>query len=175
MSGLTKVDLNYTRAECSAGQLQEAYLLENDIFSTWIFQEIDKPETIKNARECMRKYRSLQAKTVLRADPQRSSLYINGHIRGNGGHSDKVSKAVLKRDKAVQEIKEIDEALLTVEEECLQALKLKYVNFKYEGVSEKEMAAALHVSLKDFRSYLKRGLLQFAEAYKAGELQIFKE
>ncbi|GAB2496015.1 hypothetical protein GCM10008929_17390 [Alkalibacterium psychrotolerans] len=74
---------------------------------------------------------------------------------------------------ALEQLTYLDEAISSLKEEQKEIIMKRYVQI--EEISDIEIYYSLGYSESAYYRQLKKALVKFAEAYKAGELLVFKE
>ncbi|MCY3025893.1 DUF1492 domain-containing protein [Aerococcus sp. JJEM-2022a] len=133
-----------------------------------IFPEVDENKTIAKVNDLLGNYDRLK----------RMSLY-DGHLTANYRYSLEkktqstsdggVGKVIERRERGREIINEIDNAIELVEPEYRQILKAKYFSKRLDF----DIYSSLSISSSGYYQKLRKAKLQFAEAYKAGELLCF--
>lgn len=143
--------------------------------------EMDKRKTGKNAREILKKYRSLKRMIAHSYITTRESLSSktfsdmpinrsNENIMEN--HMIKQLDNAEKQLKWEQELEMIEEALALLPDLHKEIIERTYID-KDEKV-QSFIAQDIGYSLRGFENHLQRAVIEFAEAYKGGTLIVWK-
>jgi len=136
-------------------------------------REIDEAATAQKAKGVLKNYTRIRSMANEKISVGTSNLSKTGYIKRKGSNSDAVGNSVARKVTAEQESKEIERALEMVSNEYKRLLKIKYDKRGFAPNIEIYMALGLSESM--FYKRLRKGEIQFAEAYKGGMLLVFKE
>ncbi len=145
---------------------------DNDLFE-FLEREVDEAATSKKVKQVFKNYPRIKSMAMKEASIGASNLSFTGHIKKKGANSDSVGDSVARKIKAEQELKEIETALASVTEDYRICMKAKYDKSTYEHVMD--IYLNLNMAERTFYRYIRKGEIQFAEAYKNGGLLVFKE
>ncbi|MCY3031361.1 ArpU family phage packaging/lysis transcriptional regulator [Aerococcus sp. Group 1] len=133
-----------------------------------MFPEVDENKTIRKVNDLLDNYDRLK----------RMSLY-DGNLTANYRYSPEkktqsssgggIGKVIDRRERGREIINEIDNAIELVDQEYQKLLKAKYFSKRLDF----DIYSSLSISKSGYYKKLRRAKLQFAEAYKAGELLCF--
>ena len=134
--------------------------------------EIDKKKTIKQAEKKLKDYKRYLRMAGIRLE-QRITQNWNAEPRGasNQKHS-QIESIVSRKDEAERELEAIEEAVSFIDDDLGREI-IERLYFSKETIKHYAIYADLSISHTFFYDLRNEALLQFAEAYKNGELLAF--
>lgn len=136
-----------------------------------LFNEIDEEITRRNVNALLSKYHAV--KRMAGSYNQKITASYSFEPKSyTGVTSDKVGDAVGRKMKAEEILHEIHEAI-----NCLQQESRQYLYFKYIQESTQydyQIYERLHIGKDTYYRRIKKAQLEFAEAFKGGELIAFE-
>lgn len=142
--------------------------------------EIDGSKTSKNAREVLKKYRSLKRMAHTYIDSRGSlSSKTFSDMPINRSNENIIENQMIKRmDNAEKqllwkrELEMIDEAVSLLTDLHKEIIERTYID--KDEKTQPFIAEEIGYSLRGFETCLRRAVIEFAETYKGGELIVWK-
>lgn len=136
-----------------------------------LFEEIDREITKQNVDYLLSRYHNIR-RLAGSYTPRITATYSLTPRSETGLTSDSTSKMVGLRSKALEQLKEIEDALKLVSAEARKRLYFKYLS--EDGAFDYEIYYDQNISKDTYYRQLEKAQLEFAEAYKGGELIAFE-
>lgn len=136
-----------------------------------LFEEIDKEITKKNVDYLLKRYHSIRRRAGSYS-PKITTTYSIIPRSFTGQTSDSTSETVDLRVQAQRQLKEIEDALRCLSGDAKKRLYFKYISD--DKLYDYEIYEKLNVSKTTYYKELGEAQLEFAEAYRKGELLAFE-
>lgn len=138
-----------------------------------LFKEIDKYFTKKNAYEVLSLYRRYARMAGMEYLPKVTATY-SLEPKSSGFTNKATEEIVTRRVAALDELEAIMRAINSIIDPYVRQIVIeKYCAWHVK--SDKEIYLDLDYSESEFYRMLDRGALEFAEAYRGGELLVYRK
>lgn len=132
---------------------------------------INEKQTIANVTAFLKEYATIKRLSGIIGTVTANYSFIPSSVPSSSDGS--MFRILERREKAQNQIKAIHEALELLSEEGKELLRLKFTI--EPKMTDESIAYRLGFSSASYYRLLKKYKIQFAEAYKGGELLAFKE
>lgn len=131
---------------------------------------INEKQTIASVTAFLKEYATIKRLSGIIGTVTANYSFMPSSVPSSDGSMFRILE---RREKAQNQIKAIHEALELLSEEGKELLRLKFTI--EPKMTDESIAYRLGVSSASYYRLLKKYKIQFAEAYKGGELLVFKE
>lgn len=136
-----------------------------------LFEEIDNEITKRNVDYLLKRYHNIR-RLAGSTTPKITSTYSIVPRSFTGQTSDSTSKTVDLKVQAQKQLKEIEDALRCLSGDAKKRLYFKYISD--DSLYDYEIYEKLNLSKTTYYKELGEAQLEFAEAYRKGELLAFE-